>query len=81
MKNRTIEFQSIVESLHQKQNSVQPRKNEKQLRSEFSRMAGAIGRDINSTASKLEKLTKCILFSFLIFLFSFSFIEKVIIIN
>lgn len=28
-------------------------------KSEFARMAGAIGKDINITAAKLQKLTKC----------------------
>ncbi|KAK9766852.1 Integral membrane protein SED5 [Basidiobolus ranarum] len=70
IKNRTIEFQAAVDSL--KSRSARPNRNgtEKNAlirqdtqngitsKTEFSYIAGAIGRDINTTAAKLQKLAK-----------------------
>jgi len=69
VKDRTVEFRSAVESMRSRtlahenrrllagdqQQLMQQRANNK---TEFTRMASAIGRDINSTAAKLQKLTK-----------------------
>ena len=65
MKNHTAEFQSIVESVKQRvplngQAKMAAARNAGRLTnaSGFTKMAASVGRDIQSTAAKLEKLTK-----------------------
>ncbi|ORX78554.1 t-SNARE [Basidiobolus meristosporus CBS 931.73] len=70
IKNRTFEFQAAVDSLRSRSSRPSRNGTEKNAlirpeshngipsKTEFSHMAGAIGRDINSTAAKLQKLTK-----------------------
>lgn len=64
MKNRTSEFQSIVESVKQRtplngQAKMAAKSNSRVTNaSGFTKTAASVGRDIQGTAAKLEKLTK-----------------------
>ncbi|KAG9123317.1 cis-Golgi t-SNARE syntaxin [Ceratobasidium sp. 392] len=62
VQDRTVEFRTCVDSIRNR--SANPPKPKRQLpgpsgsKSEFARMAGAIGRDIAGTTVKLEKLAQ-----------------------
>jgi syntaxin 5 len=73
VKDRTQEFHAAVESLQnrhtgamhasQLMNRLESRQNllpqrQPENKSEFARMAAQVGREINATAAKLERLTK-----------------------
>jgi hypothetical protein len=68
LQDRTNEFLACVESIRNR-SSLPPRNTDKQrlldkqaradAKSEFTRMASSIGRDISSTTTKLGKLAQC----------------------
>jgi hypothetical protein len=70
LQDRTNEFLACVESIRNR-SSLPPRNTDKQrlldkqtradAKSEFTRMASSIGRDISSTTTKLGKLAQCVL--------------------
>lgn len=58
--DRTIEFRTCVESIRNRTALAKPRTPKPgSTKSEFARMAGAIGRDIAGCSVKLEKLAQC----------------------
>ncbi|KAJ3148488.1 cis-Golgi t-SNARE syntaxin [Geranomyces michiganensis] len=66
VKNRTVEFHSAIESIlsrsgpgpAERQGLLSPSHGSPQTKSEFARASAGIGREINATVSKLQKLAR-----------------------